>query len=184
MSTRSTIAKTIGGLTLASVGLLGAMHQWESQELTAYADKLAGGLPTYCSGATSWKVKPGTEYTQEQCDAVDAATASEYGRAVLDCVPADRFDQNSFDAFTLFAINVGKVGACNSRAARLLRAGDRVAGCHAMARGPDGAPVWSFTRTGRMLPNGTPEMRLVRGLQNRRVFESNWCLRTATGATS
>lgn len=171
MSANPTIVRrAIAGLTLGSAALIGAMHQWESQELVAYADKLAGNLPTYCSGATSWAVKPGTKFTQAECDAVDAATASEYGRAVLACIPADKLDQNSFDAITLFAINVGKKGACGSRAATLIRAGKREEGCRALSHGPDGKPAWSFA-------GGV----YVRGLQNRRLFEENWCLRTATG---
>lgn len=169
MSTRTQLAVKIGApLVLGSAALLGAMHQWEDQRLVVYADKLAGGLPTYCSGRTQPPRPVGERLTQAQCDAIDRQTATEYGRAVLACIPADRFDQNSFDAFTLFAVNVGKQGACESRAARLLRTGDREAACRALARGPDGRPVWSFA-------GGV----FVRGLQNRRQYEANWCLTLA-----
>lgn len=102
---------------------------------------------------------------QPQCDAIDRQTTTEYGRAALGRIPADKFDQNSFDAFTLFAVNVGKQGACESRAARFLREGNREAACRALARGPDGWPVLSFA-------GGV----FVRGLQNRRQYEVNWCL--------
>lgn len=110
----------------------------------------------------------GERLTQAQCDAVDQQTAIEYGRAVLACIPADELDQNSFDAFTLFAINVGKQGACESRAARLMRDGQREAACKALARGPDGRPVRSYA-------GGV----FVQGLQNRRQYEKNWCLTLA-----
>jgi lysozyme len=161
-------AKLAAPLVLGSVALLGAMHQWEDQRLTVYADKLAGGLPTYCSGRTQPPRPVGEVLTQAQCNTIDRKTAIEYGRAVLACVPADKFDQNSLDAFTLFAINVGKHGACTSRAAGLMRDGNREAACKALARTPDGRPAWSYA-------SGV----YVQGLQNRRQYERNWCLRLA-----
>ncbi len=164
----SRLAKIAAPLVLGSAALVASMHQWEGQKLTVYADKLAGGLPTYCSGRTFPPRPVGEHLTQAQCDAIDAQTATEYGRAILACIPADKLDQNSFDAMTLFAINVGKAGACGSRAAQLLRAGQREAGCRALATGPDGRPVWSYA-------GGV----FVRGLQNRRQYEANWCLTLA-----
>ncbi|MGJ7531442.1 glycoside hydrolase family protein, partial [Variovorax sp. GB1P17] len=82
------------------------------------------------------------------------------GLAGQDCVGTN--------TFTLFAINVGKHGACDSRAARLMRDGRRKAACKALARGPDGRPVWSYS-------GGV----FVQGLQNRRQYEKNWCLTLA-----
>lgn len=158
-------------LVLGSAALLGAMHRWEDQRLTVYADKLANGLPTYCSGRTQPPRPVGQQLTQAQCDAIDQQTAIDFGRAILACIPADRLDQNSLDAFTLFAINVGKQGACASRAAQLMRDGNREAACKALARGPDGRPVWSYA-------GGI----FVRGLQNRRQYEANWCLILAESA--
>ena len=169
-SSNNTAAKIAAPLVIGAAALLGAMHQWEDQRLTVYADRLAGGLPTYCSGRTQPSRPVGERLTQAQCDAIDAQTAAEYGRAVLACIPADKLDQNSFDAFTLFAINVGKQAACSSRAAHLMRAGDRDVACRALARGPDGRPVWSYA-------GGV----FVRGLQNRRQYEANWCLTLAEG---
>ncbi len=168
----SRLAKIAAPLALGSAALVASMHQWEGQKLTVYADKLAGGLPTYCSGRTFPPRPVGERLTRAQCDEIDAQTAAEYGRAILACIPADKLDQNSFDAMTLFAINVGKVGACGSRAAQLLRAGQREAGCRALAAGPDGRPVWSYA-------GGV----FVRGLQNRRQYEANWCLTLAEGGS-
>lgn len=162
------LVKVATPLVLGGAALLAGMHRWESQELTVYADKLAGGLPTYCSGRTQPPRPVGERLTQAQCDAVDRQTAAEYGRAILACIPADRLDQNSFDAFTLFAINVGKSAACGSRAAQLMRDGNREAACRALAVGPDGRPVWSYAA-------GV----FVRGLQVRRQYEKNWCLTLA-----
>jgi len=36
--------------------------------------------------------------------------------------------------------------------------------------------VWSYVQTGRVLPNGKPEMRFVRGLANRRQAEYTLCM--------
>ena len=172
MTSRAQLAVKIAApLVLGGAALLAGMHRWESQELTVYADKLAGGLPTYCSGRTQPPRPVDQQLTQAQCDAIDQQTAVEFGRAILECIPADRFDQNSLDAFTLFAINVGKQGACGSRAAQLMRKGNREAACRALARGPDGRPVWSYA-------GGV----FVRGLQNRRQYEANWCLTLAESA--
>lgn len=168
MSRAQLAVKVAAPLVLGGAALLGAMHRWEDQRLVVYADKLAGGLPTYCSGRTQPPRPVGERLTQAQCDAIDAQTASDYGRAVLACIPAVELDQNSFDAFTLFAINVGKSAACGSRAAQLMRAGNREAACKALARGPDGRPVWSSA-------GGV----YVQGLQNRRQYERNWCLTLA-----
>lgn len=171
MGLHSKIAVTAGGLVLGGAAILGAMHRWESQELTVYADRLAGGLPTYCSGRTHPPLPIGTRLSKQQCDAVDRSTAIEYGRGILACIPANRLDQNSFDALTLFAINVGVSGACGSRAARLMREGKRDEACRALARGPDGRPVWSYAQ-------GV----YIQGLQNRRQYEGNWCLQRAMQA--
>lgn len=161
-------AKAAGGLTLAGAALIAGMQLWEHQALVVYADKLAGGLPTYCSGRTVPARPVGQRIDKAECDAIDEGTALEYGRAILDCIPADRLDQNSFDALTLFAINVGKQGACTSRAARLMREGKRDEACRAMATGPDGRPAWSYASG-----------KYVQGLQNRRQFERDWCLKRA-----
>lgn len=162
----SSIGKTVGGLALASFALLGAMKTTERQVLHVYPDHLAKGLPTFCSGATDWNAKIGTVFTQAQCDAVDAATAEKYNRGVLSCVKSEHLNQGVFDAFTLFFINVGISGGCGSRAVKLLNQGLIKDACRAVAFGPDGKRVWVFAGG-----------KFVRGLANRRDFESNWCLR-------
>ncbi|MDO8742031.1 MAG: glycoside hydrolase family protein [bacterium] len=151
-------------LVVGGAAVLAPLKTMESQELTAYADKLAKGLPTFCSGATDWAMPIGETFTVQECNAIDSMVAIKYGEGILACIKPERLDQNSFDAMTLFAINVGIDGACNSRAARLIRAGDRAAGCTAISTGPDGKPAWSFA-------NGV----YVRGLQNRRLKEAALC---------
>jgi GH24 family phage-related lysozyme (muramidase) len=163
--------KVVAGLVVASASILGAMSQWEGDETTVYADKLAGGLPTVCSGHTDWKMKVGSQVSEDECSHIRAADAAKYGLAIIQCSghTADHpvLNQHQFDALTLFAINVGVANACGSRAMALIKAGDAAAGCDAIAQGPDGTPVWSYTNHGA---------RFVRGLYNRRLFERAWCL--------
>jgi lysozyme len=160
----------IGGLVLAGTALLTDLRMWEGVRgqpvLTVYADKLAYGVPTVCSGHTDWKLVPGQSYTKADCDKIDGKIAREYGEAVLKCIGEKNLDQNMLDAMTLFAINVGKAGACGSRAAQLMRAGRHIEGCRAISHGPQGQRVWS-----------TSGGQFRRGLANRRDFERELCLK-------
>lgn len=184
---KARVATAAGGLVLAGASLLGYLTQLEGRDLVVRADALAYGVPTVCGGHTDWKLKVGQAYTKEDCDQIDAATAEKYGRAILKCVRVP-LNQNQLDALTLFAINVGEHGACNeSRAVRLMNAGQPEAACKALthsppgsripaqcqnsaecmriARGPLGVPAWSYS-------GGTYR----RGLANRRAFEKALCL--------
>lgn len=161
---KTKVAATTIGLVLGSSALMSNLHRLEKQELTVYADKLAKNLPTYCSGRTMPTQPVGKTFTKEECDAIDKATAIEYGSAILACIPADKMTQNNFDAMTLFAINIGKKGACDSRAAQLFRADKKEEACNAIAFGPQGQKVWATA-------NGI----YIRGLHNRRLFERDLC---------
>ena len=173
MSINPRIASAIGGGAIIVAGLViggpdmvRALQQVEKQETTVYADKLAYGVPTVCSGYTDWSLRVGQVYDKAFCDKLDQKTAVEYGLAVVDCIGPENLNQNSLDAMTLFAINVGKKGACGSRAAQLLRAKAHDDGCRAISRGPTGKRVWNIA-------GGVP----VKGLGNRRDFETAWCLK-------
>lgn len=166
MAINKKVVAGAGTLVLASATLIASLQRWEGQELTVYADKLAYGVPTVCSGYTDWSLVPGKSYTKADCEKIDAKTANEYGAAVLACIGAKNLDQNMLDAMTLFAINVGKQGACNSRAAQLMRAGRREEGCRAISHGPNGQRVWV-----------TSGGKFRQGLANRRDFERELCLK-------
>lgn len=161
-------AIVIAGLVVGGDDIVAALQQVERQELTVYPDKLAYGIPTVCSGFADWSLRVGQVYDKAFCDRLDRKTATEYGLAVVECIRADRLTQRSLDAMTLFAVNVGKAGACGSRAAQLFRAGQHDAGCRAISRGPTGKRVW-------ITSGGKPR----KGLANRRDFETALCLRPA-----
>lgn len=155
-------------LTAALTGPL-ALHTLEQLEgniKAVYADKLAGGIPTYCAGRTDWNAAVGDKLTDDQCRQVNKATLIEYGFAVLGCVEWSYLSASRLIGLTMFAVNVGKEAACNSRAVRLVNAGQITDGCNALATGPDGKPAWSYA-------GGV----YVQGLQNRRQAEKTLCLK-------
>lgn len=146
-----------------------SLERWEGNIHRVYADHLAGGLPTFCAGRTDPDAVVGTALTSDQCQTINKITLLEYGYAVLGCVNWDYLTPPRLVGLTLFAINVGKEGACGSRAVRLINAGQFPAGCDAIARGPDGRPAWSYA-----------EGKFVQGLQNRRQAERKLCLQEGT----
>jgi len=141
------------------------LERWEGNVLHVYADNLANGLPTWCAGRTGRDAVVGTKLTADDCRQVNKTTLLEYGYTVLGCANWDHLTASRLQALTLFAINVGKAGACNSRAVQLINMGQIEAGCNALARAPDGRPVWSYA-------DGV----YVQGLQNRRQAERTGCL--------
>ena len=159
-----------GAIPAALVAALGSgfavttLTEFEGNVNAVYPDKLAGGIPTYCAGRTDWKAPIGTTITADDCKAVNLVTVWEYGYAVLECTKWDNLSGYRLIALTMFAINVGKVGACGSRAVTLINGGWIADGCRAMAFGPQGKPVWSYA-------GGV----FVQGLHNRRKAEAALC---------
>lgn len=141
------------------------LERWEGNVLQVYADHLAGGLPTYCAGRTNPAAVVGTKLSSDQCQAINKTTLLEYGYAVLGCVNWDYLTPQRLIGLTMFAVNVGKNGACGSQAVRHINAGNLRAGCDLIARTPDGRPNWSYA-------DGV----FVQGLQNRRQAERALCL--------
>lgn len=141
------------------------LERLEGNVLSVYADKLANGIPTYCAGRTDWSAPVGVKLTSDQCQTVNKTTLLEYGYAVLGCVNWDYLSAKRLIGLTMFAINVGKEGACGSQAVRQINAGNITAGCNLIARTPSGQPNWS-----------TADGKYVQGLQNRRQAERALCL--------
>ncbi len=140
------------------------LERMEGNILRVYADNLAGGIPTYCAGRTDWKAKVGEKLTDDQCREVNKVTLLEYGYAILGCVSWDYLTASRLIGLTMFAVNVGKEGACGSQAVRNINAGRVMQGCDLIARTPDGRPNWSNAGG-----------KYVQGLQNRRQAERKLC---------
>lgn len=148
-----------------SASLLAGVTALEGTKYYAYYD--SGGVPTVCQGYIGTpedKVKFGVKYSPEQCLIYTTTAIKEYGNGVLGCIKRP-MEERHYNAFTLMAYNVGTVGFCNSRAAKLFNAGETAAACKAMAFGPKNEPVWAYD-------NG----KFVQGLHNRRKYESQVCL--------
>lgn len=150
---------------LTSGGALLELERWEGNILGVYADKLANGIPTRCAGDTNHKMPVGTKLSSDDCRAINKLTLINYGTAVLACTNWDSLTPNRLIGLTLFAINVGKAGACGSQSFKAINRGDIKAGCDLLATRPDGKPNWSYASG-----------RYVQGLQNRRQGERALCL--------
>lgn len=171
------LARNGGVLVLASAALIAFVGTWEdarnkdgSVNTTVYADRLAKGLPTVgCYGITKHvtdePVIVGDVWSKERCERVlgEAMKNPQYG--LLNCI-SYKMSQNTFDAMSSFAWNVGITGACGSRAAALIDQGRLVEGCNAISRTPDGKPNWSNAGG-----------KFVQGLYNRRKAETALCLK-------
>lgn len=161
--------KLVPAALVAAISSGGAVYELERLEgnvLKVYADRLANGLPTRCAGDTNHSMPVGTKLTSDQCQAVNKTTMLKYGAAVLSCTNWDHLNGDRLIGLTLFAINVGKSGACGSQSFKAINAGRIREGCNLLSTRPDGSPNWSYARGA-----------YVQGLQNRRLAERDWCLK-------
>jgi len=140
------------------------LERVEGNVLQVYADNLAGGLPTFCAGRTDRGAVVGTRLTSDQCREINKSTLLEYGYAVLGCADWRYLTPTRLVGLTIFAINVGKEGACGSQAMRVINTGRIAQGCDLIAFKPDGSPNWSMAG-GVFVP----------GLFNRRKGERALC---------
>jgi len=152
--------------SLTGFGAVTALERLEGNMLSVYSDSIANGLPTRCAGDTNHTQAIGDKLTSDECNVINRATMIKYGASVLACTNWDNLDGDRLVGLTLFAINVGKKGACNSQSFSAINAGRISEGCNLLASRPDGSPNWSAVRG-----------RYVQGLQNRRIAEREWCRR-------
>jgi GH24 family phage-related lysozyme (muramidase) len=115
-------------------------------------------------GYTGKDIKLDKVYTKEECTSLLRKELSVHATGILACVTKP-LKPHQYDAFSLFAYNVGVAGACNSRAIRLFNQGLPLEACNALAYSPSGSPAWSYVGD-----------KFVQGLFNRRLFERTMCL--------
>lgn len=144
-----------------SAALLAGATLWEGFSPKVYKDVV--GVPTYCYGETE-NVIPGKTYSKQECQTLLRTRLAEYGMGVLKCVNVP-LTANQYDAYTLFAYNVGVSGFCGSRANKLLNQNKYEAACIALAYDQNQKPVWSYAGG-----------KFVQGLHNRRIYEMKLCL--------
>lgn len=160
-----------GGLWLGSEQVRHTIEKWESggnRVLVAYADKLAGGLPTVCNGltrhVTTTPIIVGEKWTDEKCEAHEAAVTHVVQRELSKCftrLPP----QSVFDAASSHAWNFGVRKTCGSESMRRWNAGEWAVGCLFLAYTQAGKPNWSSVGG-----------RFYTGLFNRRKDEMKLCL--------
>ncbi|KPN91703.1 lysozyme [Pseudomonas nunensis] len=173
MSLRNKIVA--GVLVLCSGTLTAFLGDWEGNgQNVVYADKLAGGLPTVCKGITRHTspdpVVVGDYWSAARCDQVEQMVIQKGQLQLADCITNQQVGQNTFDALSSHAHNVGVPGTCASRAVGLINAGRIADGCQALAWAADGkTPVWAF------VTNAQGKKVLVRGLHARRLAEADLC---------
>ena len=165
-----------GAIALVSAGLMTFLGTWEGNgQNVVYADNLARGLPTVCKGVTKHTspvpVVVGEYWSDARCAEVEKLVVQKGQLTLADCLTNQQISQNTFDALSSHAHNVGTANTCASRAVGLINAGRIAEGCRAMAFAPDGSPVWSYVT----LPNGRKQF--VQGLHNRRIAEMELCLK-------
>jgi GH24 family phage-related lysozyme (muramidase) len=146
-----------GALAIAGASLLTFVALWEGDERTAYADKLAYGVPTVCNGHTGPDVKVGDVWTKAQCDAILVKNIEKHGQGLLRCTTV-ALNQHQYDALAAWAFNVGVGAACGSTLVKLLNTGRYTDACNQLLR---------WDRAGG---------RVVKGLTNRRMAERALCL--------
>lgn len=163
-----------GVLVLCSGTLTAFLGNWEGDgQNVVYADNLARGLPTVCKGITKYTspvpVVVGEYWSDARCAEIEQMVVQKGQLALADCLTNQAISQNTFDALSSHAHNLGTANTCASRAVGLINAGRIADGCRALAWAPDGKPVWAY------VTDAQGRKVFVPGLYNRRRAEAAIC---------
>lgn len=107
---------------------------WEGMDVVAKKDMIGTGHPvTYCYGQTDefGKVKEGTRFTKQQCDALLAKSLVKYIEGVAACVKQEELPIKVWASLGDFAYNAGIRRACNSPMVAKINKGDIEGACNA-----------------------------------------------------
>jgi len=148
-----------------SAAAIAGIVTFEGMRTHAYLD--LGGVPTVCVGHTGKDVDMAKVYTNDECRRILVKDIQQHNTGILECIKVP-IKQEEYDAYTIFAFNVGINAFCTSRANQLLSAGRHADACRALATSANGGPAWSYV-------NG----KYVAGLQRRRQYERDLCLKGA-----
>ncbi|WP_268799065.1 lysozyme [Pseudomonas huanghezhanensis] len=165
-----------GAIALASTPLILFLGTWEGTgQNIVYGDKLARGLPTVCKGLTEhtspYPLVIGDFWSDARCAEVESLVIRKGQLALADCLTNQQIGQNTFDALSSHAHNVGTSNTCASRAVGLINAGHLAEGCKALAWAPNGTtPVWAY------VTDAAGQKHFVPGLHSRRRAEARLCI--------
>ncbi len=140
---------------LVSASLIASTAVFEGTRYKPYEDIV--GVLTVCQGYTGKDIVRGKTYTPAECKAYLTKELAVHGKGVLECTNVP-LTQYQYDAYTMFAYNVGVGGYCRSSLLRQLNAGNYTAACN-------GLTAWSYAG-GKFVP----------GLYRRRAYERQMCL--------
>lgn len=141
---------------VVSATLAASVVKLEGSVPTPYEDIV--GVLTVCEGHTGRDIVKGKVYTPAECKVFLERDLKVVREGINKCVNVP-LTPYQYDAFTLFAYNVGVGGFCNSTTvAQPLNRGDYKAAC-------DGLLKWSYAGG-----------KYVQGLYNRRKYEREICL--------
>lgn len=143
------------GLALVSAFLISSVAMLEGTRYVPYEDIV--NIWTVCEGYAGPDVVRNRTYSRSECDALTKRELSAKGAAVLRCTSVP-LTQYQYDAYTLFAYNVGTTAFCRSSLLKKLNAGDYTGACN-------GLLAWDMAGG-----------KHVAGLANRRQFERRLCL--------
>lgn len=124
------------------------------------------GVPTVCAGVTGKDVIMGKTYTQAECDALLAKHIKYASDAVDQYVKVD-IPVTTRASLISFTYNVGIGAFRKSTVLRMVNQGNIRAGC-------DHLYDWVYIT---QVKNGNRIKVKVKGLQNRRDFEHEYCVR-------
>lgn len=172
MSLRGKIAA--GAIALCSSTLVVFLGTWEGNgQNVVYSDNLARGLPTVCKGVTKYTspvpVVVGEYWSDARCAEIEQMVVQKGQLSLADCLSNQSISQNTFDALSSHAHNLGTANTCASRAVGLINSGRIADGCRALAWAPDGKPVWAY------VTDAQGRKVFVPGLYNRRKAEAALC---------
>lgn len=141
---------------VVSATLILSVSQLEGTKYIPYDDVV--GVVTVCTGHTGRDVVRGKVYTPEQCKAFLENDLKTTREGINKCVNVP-LKPYQYDAFTLFAYNVGVPAFCKSTTVvQPLNKGDYTAACNGLLK-------WTYA-----------DGKYVQGLYNRRVYERKMCL--------
>lgn len=147
-------------LGVTSAAAISGVVMWEGTS-QPYID--LGGVPTVCNGITG-NINMNKIYSVAECRTLLLKELQSKGTGILKCINVP-IKQNEYDAYTIFAYNVGVGAFCGSTSLKALNLGQHDKACRLLSNGPTGKPNWSYV-------NG----KLVNGLYKRRQYERDMCL--------
>jgi lysozyme len=142
-------------IVLVTAALISAVTALEGVKYVPYEDIV--NVWTVCAGYAGKDVVRNKVYTPAECNDLTTRELTAKGQAVLACTKVP-ISQNEYEAYTLFAYNVGTGAYCGSSLLKRLNAGDHVGACN-------GLMAWDMAGG-----------KHVEGLRNRREYERRLCL--------